>query len=276
MNRTCFHPRSSGPDVADRHIQCRFLSQKEAQRDAHSVYVSPHQASCNNNRMVSNSSFENKGCQSLGEVYLSFPRGLRGKEQSRNSEYAGSRIPGYCTRFACMAMAVHVGIHESGGLLFRDGQELFNDIQQDAADKQPWLPRLRQYVRALPPYKLHKNGQISMDEGYEHTGPGSFLFIKHLHWKNQTRQQVINSWNVDEGNTRENPHFTNYWSREMLLGWGEGQTLQSVVWWVLPQPLLLALDSAIPLYRCPFIVQHAVLFSECLLCPMFSMSGIQQ
>lgn len=43
---------------------------------------------------ASNASFDDKGCHSPGEVYPSFPRGLRGKEQSRNSECAGSRISG--------------------------------------------------------------------------------------------------------------------------------------------------------------------------------------
>lgn len=102
---------------------------------------------------------------------------LRGKKQSRilNGQDPTSQatVPGSLVWW----MAVHVRLHESGELLFRGSQELFNGCISRQLINSPGI--LTAVVcQALPPYKLHKNGQMSMDEGCIHTGPGSSLSFK--------------------------------------------------------------------------------------------------
>lgn len=90
---------------------------------------------------VSNSSFDNKGCHSPGEVYSSFLCMNWGAKS--NSEILTVQDPASQATVPVplvWRMAVHVGLHEFGGLLFRGSQELFNGCIRRQLINSPGCP----------------------------------------------------------------------------------------------------------------------------------------
>lgn len=211
---------------------------------------------------VSNSSFDNKGYHSPREVYLSFPRGLRGKKQSRNSDCAGSRIPGYRTRFTCM---VNDCAHQTSWIwwiaVFNGciRRQLINSPGCTDCSNMSGLCHLTNYIRM---------GKWVWMKGTYTQALDLLCLLSTCTGRTRPDNKLSTLRMQKKSDTRENLQFTNYWNGKMLPGVERGtEAVPSNV--VGPAiALLLALNSDIPLFSCLFIVQHIIMFSEHLLCPM--------